>query len=340
MEEILFLSVLISFLLAFFTLPKWILKCKQTELLWEDMNKSKHPKNVAASGGIVVVLAFVIGVLSYVAIRTFILNDSDGITLNILALVSVVLILAIIGLTDDLLGWKHGGLSWKFRIVLAFIASIPLVVINAGNSMVNLPFIGLTNLGLFYPLILIPLGIAGATTTYNFLAGFNGLEAGQGIIILSFLSFIAYITGTPWLALVGLIMVASLIVFFYYNKYPAKVFPGDILTWSVGALIAGMAIIGSFEKIAVFVFIPYILETILKAGRGRLKKQSFGIPNKDNSLEMPYEGKIYGLTHLSIWIIKKFKSKVYEKDVVYLIFSFQIIICLLALLIFRNTLFV
>lgn len=340
MEEILFFSVLISFLLTFFIMPKWILKCRQTELLWEDMNKFKHPKNVAASGGIVVVMAFVIGVLSYVAIRTFILNDADGITQNILALVSVVLILAIVGLTDDLLGWKHGGLSWKFRIILAFIASIPLVVINAGDSAVSLPIIGMINLGLVYPLVLIPLGIAGATTTYNFLAGFNGLEAGQGVIILSFLSFTAYITGSSWLALIGLIMVASLLAFFIYNKCPAKVFPGDILTWSVGALIAAMAILGNFEQIAAFVFIPYILETILKAGRGRLKKHSFGIPNRDNSLQMPYDGKIYGLTHLSIWIIKKFKTKVYEKDVVYLIFSFQIIICLLALLIFRNTLFI
>jgi UDP-N-acetylglucosamine--dolichyl-phosphate N-acetylglucosaminephosphotransferase len=132
--------------------------------------------------------------------------------------------------------------------------------------------------------------------------------------------------------------VASLIVFYYYNKFPAKVFPGDILTWSIGALIACMAILGNFEKIALFIFIPYILETILKV-RGKLKKQSFGIPNKDGSLEMPYD-KIYGLTHLSIFILKKFKSKVYERDVVYFIFAVQIIICLAALVIFKSSLFI
>ena len=44
--------------------------------------------------------------------------------------------------------------------------------------------------------LMIPIGIAGATYTYNFLAGVNGLEAGQGMIILSFLSLIAYITGS------------------------------------------------------------------------------------------------------------------------------------------------
>ncbi|MBS3124565.1 glycosyl transferase family 4 [Candidatus Woesearchaeota archaeon] len=256
--------------------------------------------------------------------------------LDIFALLSVILILAIVGLTDDLLGWKHGGLSARFRVFLAVFASIPLIVINAGTHSVNFPFFGPIDLGLFYTLFLIPLGIAGATTTYNFLAGFNGLEAGQGIIILSFLSFIAYVNNSPWLTLVGLCMVASLLVFYFYNKYPAKVFPGDILTYSIGALIAGMAILGNFERIAVFVFTPYILETILKI-RGKLKKQSFGVPQKDGSLEMPYN-KIYSLTHLSLFILKKFKKKVHEKDVVYLIFAFQIIICLLALIIFKEML--
>ncbi len=338
MEEILFLTVFVSFVLTLLVLPYWIKKCRNMGLLWEDMNKYSHPLNVAASGGIVVIMAFVISVLSYIAIRTFFLLDSDGVIIKILSLLGVILILAVVGLTDDMLGWKHGGLSKRFRIFLAFAASIPLVVINAGYHLMDIPFFGVVNLGIFYPLIAIPIGIAGATITFNFLAGMNGLEAGQGIIILSFCSFISYITGSSWLALIGLCMVASLLVFYFYNKFPARVFPGDILTYSVGALIACMAILGNFEKIALFIFIPYILETLLKL-RGGLAKQSFGKPNKDGSLEMPYD-KIYGLTHLSIFLLKKLKNKVYEKDVVYLIFAVQIVLCLLALLIFKKSLFI
>ena len=338
MQEILILTVLVSFVLTLIFLPKWIKKCRQTGLLWEDMNKFKHPKNVAASGGVVIVMAFSISILTYIAIRTFVIHDSDGITKNILGLLGMILILSVVGLTDDMLGWKHGGLSIKMRIFLAFMASIPLMVLNAGFHEINLPFLGNVDLGLLYPLILIPLGIAGAATTYSFLAGFNGLEAGQGIIILSFLSYVSYLTGNSWLAIVGLCLVASLIVFYFYNKFPAKVFPGDILTWTIGSVIAGMAVLGNFEKIALFIFIPYILETLLKL-RGKLKNQSFGIPNKDNSLEMPFD-RVYGLTHLSLYVLKKFKTKVYERDVVYLIFVVQIILCLAALIIFKNSLFV
>jgi UDP-N-acetylglucosamine--dolichyl-phosphate N-acetylglucosaminephosphotransferase len=333
-EVLILLSLIISFLLTFFALPLWIRKAKKAGLIWEDMNKPGNPKNVAGSGGIIVVIAFVIGVLYYIAVRTFIMKDGNGISIEIFALLSVILILTIVGIIDDLLGWKNNGLSRRTRVFLAFVASIPLVVINAGSSAINLPFFGLVNFGILYPLVLIPIGIAGATTTYNFLAGFNGLEAGQGILILGFLSYVAYATGSPWISLVGLIMVAALIGFLYYNKYPAKVFPGDSLTWSIGALIATMAILGDFEKIAIFVFIPYILETILKI-RGRLVKQSFAKPNKDKSLEMPFQ-KIYGLEHLAVYVLKRIKpsKKVYEKDVVYLIHGFQIFIIILAFFIF------
>lgn len=329
---LLILSFVLSFILTYITMPFWIAKAKRAGLVWRDMNKYKHPKNVAGSGGVVVVMSFIIGVLYYIAIRTFVIKDVNSITIEIFALLTVILILSFIGIIDDFLGWQNKGLSRRTRILLAFIASIPLVVINAGNSSMSIPFLGAVNLGILYPLLLIPIGIAGATTTYNFLAGFNGLEAGQGIIILSFLSFVAYKTGSPWLSLVGLIMVAALIGFWLYNKYPAKVFPGDSITWAIGALIAGMAILGNFEKIAVFIFIPYIIETGLKL-RGGFEKHSFGKPNKDGSLERPYK-KIYGLEHLSIYLLKKIKpsKKVYEKDVVYSIHAFQIFIILLAFL--------
>ena len=335
MKSVLIVSILLSFILTLYALPKWIKKCREVGFLWEDMNKLDREKNIAASGGIIIVISFIVGVLSYIAIRTFIIG-SDGEITKIFALLSVILILALIGFVDDVLGWTFRGLSIRFRLFLAFMASIPLLVINAGSKIVEIPFLGEINLGFYYPFILIPIGIAGATTTYNFLAGFNGLESGQGIIILSFLSFIAYITGSSWLTIVGLCMVSSLIVFYFYNRFPAKVFPGDVMTYSIGALIACIAILGNFEKIAVFVFLPYIIETFLKL-RGNLTKQSFAKVNEDESLEMPY-GKIYGMTHLSLKILKKFKNKVYEKDVVYFIFCFQIIVCVIAFFIFRNSL--
>lgn len=338
MEPLLLIPVILSFFITLIALPSWIKKAKQTGLIWEDMNKYKNPKNVAGSGGLVVIMAFILGVLSYVAIKTFILKTNLT-SIEIFVTLTIVLIAAFVALTDDILGWQHGGLSAKVRIFLIFTAAIPLMVINAGQSQIGIPFFGIVNLGLLYPLIIIPLGVIGASTTFNLLAGYNGLEAGQGILIIGALSLVAFFTSNPWLSLIGLCMIASLAAFLVFNKFPAKVFPGDVMTYPVGALIACMAILGNFERIAIFFFIPYILETCLKI-RGKLKKQSFGLPQADGSLEMPYS-KIYGLEHVAIWLLKRFKKnkKAYEKEVVYLIHGFQVIIILLGFIIFRQHIF-
>ncbi len=333
MEWILVLPVLASFLITLFGIPRWIQKAKSIGLIWEDMNKYDTPKNVAGSGGIIVSISFVLGVLIYIAIITFYFNSVDNIT-KILALLCTVFFALIIGFIDDILGWAKGGLSKRFRLLLLIFASIPLVVINAGESTI----LGV-EVGLLFPLFLIPLAIVGTTSTFNFLAGFNGLEASQGMIFLGGLSLVCFFTGSSWLSLILLIMIASLGGFYIFNQNPAKVFPGDVMTYPLGALIGTIAILGNMEKIAVFFFIPYIIEVILKS-RGKLKKQSFGKPNEDNSLDLRYK-KIYGLTHLSIFLLKNFKKnkKVYEEEVVWLINGFQILVILLGLFLFRSSIF-
>ncbi len=335
-SNILLIPVLASFFVTLFLVPFWIRKARQIGLVWDDMNKIFAEK-VAGSGGIMAVLGFIIGILLYIAYIIFILKSRNSHLIEILAMLSVILLLAGVSFIDDLLGWRHGGLSRRSRIILAAFAAIPLMAINAGKSVISIPFLGKIDLGIFYPLIIIPIGIIGATTTFNFLAGFNGLEAGQGIILLSAIALVAFFTGNPWLSIIALCMIASLVAFLFYNFYPARVFPGNSLTYAVGGLIAMMAILGNFEKIAVFFFIPYIIETILKL-RGKLKKQSFGKPLEDGSLDLRYN-KIYGLEHFAVYLMKKFDVKPTEKRVVYSIWIFQIIIILIGLFIFREGIF-
>ena len=329
MEPLLLLTVFASFFCTFLIMPFWIRKAKQIGLVWEDMNKYKNKKNVAGSGGVVVVLGAMIGIFLYIALQIFFFKSTDGVLIGIFAILSSMFLITGVGLIDDLFGWKKGGLSKRSKIILILFSAVPLMVINAGeSSMMGIEF------GLLYPLVIIPIGILCATISFNTLAGFNGLEAGQGILILGALSFVTYLTGNAWLSVIGGCMIAALFAFYIFNFNPAKVFPGDVMTLSVGALAACIAILGNIEKIAVFFFIPYILETMLKL-RGGLKIQSFGKPNKDGSLEMPHK-RVYGLEHLSIKILKKIKpsKKVYENDVVWLIHLFQLGIIVLGFVLF------
>ncbi len=300
------------------------------------MNKFED-RTVAGSGGIVTVLGFVAAVFLFIAYRTFYLQTTLHL-IEILSIVAVVFFLTGIGLVDDLLGWQRGGLSRRSRIIMVLLAAIPLIVINAGKHVIELPFLGVVNLGLTYPLVIIPLGIVGAATTFNFLAGFNGLEGGQGVLLLSALGIVAYFTGNPWLTVIAFCMVSALLGFLVFNFNPATVFPGDSLTYAVGGLIAAIPILGNFEKIAVFFYIPYIIEVILKS-RGKLVKQSFGKPNKEGLLDLPYP-KIYSLNHIAIWLLKKANIRSTEQNAVILLWIFQIVVILLGFAIFRQGIFI
>ena len=132
-------------------------------------------------------------------------------------------------------------------------------------------------------------------------------------------------------------MCAALFAFLIFNFYPAKVFPGDSVTYAVGGLIATIAILGNFEKIAIFFFIPYILETILKS-RGGLVKHSFGVPEEDGTLNLKYD-KIYSLNHLVIYLMKRGGIKPTEKRAVFSIWAFQIFVILLGFLIYGKGIF-
>lgn len=329
MEPLILLAIFVSFFATFLILPSWIKRARTEKMVGKDMHKLDK-REVAEGGGVCVLLGVAMGILLYIAIQTFYFGDGLQ-RLPIFAMLCVVLIASIVGIIDDLLEWKKG-LSKKIRILVVFFAAIPLMVIHVGVSSMNIPFLGTINFGIWFPLIIIPLGVIGATTTFNFLAGYNGLEASQGIIILSALAYVTYITGNAWLSVIALCMVAALFAFYIFNKYPAKIFPGDALTYSVGALIASIAIVGNIEKIAIIFFIPYILEVLLKL-RGRLNKESFAKINPDGSLSLMYD-KIYGLEHLAIVLLSKIKKKVYEKDVVYAINLFQIIVIGLGILLF------
>lgn len=95
---------------------------------------------------------------------------------------------------DDLLGWKKGLKQWQSRYYIICRPSNDGCR-NAGQSTMNLPIVGTVDWGILYPLLIVPIGIVGASNVYNMVAGYNGLEAGMGVVMLSALAYIAFITG-------------------------------------------------------------------------------------------------------------------------------------------------
>jgi len=184
---------------------------------------------------------------------------------------------------------------------------------------------------MLYPLLVVPLGVIGATNGFNLLAGYNGLEASMGLIIFATFGFTGLFVGRLWIALIAFIVYACLLAFLSFNWYPAKVFPGNSFSYSIGALVATLAILGDMERIALWLFIPYFLEILLYFRARVIDKmgdvQAFAKPNEDGSLELPYKH-VYDTTHLAIWFLKRVKGKVYERDVVLFLIAVQALIAI------------
>ncbi len=330
-DVLIFICVLASFSVTLLLVPKWIKKAENMGLLGRDMNKPGKPQ-VPEAGGVSIIAGVVLGLLLYIFLYTFYFKSDFGL-IEIFAVLVTLLMAGFVGFIDDILGWKIG-MRQRTKIISTLPIAIPLAVVNAGHSTMVLPLLGTADLGFLFPLLVVPLGIVGAINGYNMLAGYNGLETGMGIIILSTLGFIAWQSGAGWIAMLSLIMVSSLLAFLFFNRVPSRVFPGDSLTYSVGAMIACIAIIGNMEKFVLLLFIPYFFDALMfirfrfidKAG----KIEAFARVNRDGSLELPYK-KVYDFTHLMLLVVKSIKKKCYEKDLVASVLIFELAISLAVL---------
>lgn len=327
-KTVLIIPLLVSFFVTLFVIPLWMRKVTFGKIVGRDVHKAKYVE-VPEMGGITIMAGFLVGILLFVGLNTYLFKTYLA-SLQVLAMLVSVLIAVVIGLVDDSLGWKIGLQNYQ-KPILTIAAATPIVVLNLGHSSMNLPLLGTVEFGLFYPFVIVPIAIVGASNGFNMIAGYNGLEAGMGSIMLLTLGLIAYKAGDIWTFFIAMAMLFSLLAFLTYNYYPAKIFPGDTMTYPVGALIAIIAIMGNLEKAGVILFIPYFLELILKA-RGRFKKESFARVMNDGSLCLRYE-KIYGLEHLAIKIISPFR-KVKETTVVWSLWGLEIILGSIAYLVY------
>jgi len=324
------LILLFSFGLTLFLTKKWIRSAKAAKLVGKDMNKPDYP-SIPRSGGLIVAIVICFSLLIYIFLKTFsLLGTPSTHIVEVFAISATVLLAGFIGFIDDVLGWKEG-LTQLQKVLLTVPIALPLTVINAGQSIIQLPILGNVDLGMLYPLLVVPLGVIGATNGFNLLAGYNGLEASMGLVIFAVFGFTGLYVGKLWIAFIAFIVYACLLAFLAFNWYPAKVFPGNSFTYAIGALIATLAILGDMERIALWLFMPYFLEILLYFRARVIDKmgdvQAFAKPNKDGSLEMPYK-KVYDTTHFAIWFLKRVKGKVYERDVVLFLIAVQALIAI------------
>lgn len=315
-----FLIFVVSFAVSFAGFPIVIPRLKKAGIVGKNMNSEKQ-EEIAEMGGLVIAAGFGVGIVFAIFLRTFFDLFLSVNLISILAALSTVLIVVIIGVFDDLISIRQ----W-IKAIMPVFAALPLMALKEGYSMMRIPFIGLLEFDIFYPLVLVPLGITGATNTVNMLAGFNGLEVGMGVVAIGSLSIIAYLIGETTSLIILMATLGALVAALRYNWYPAKILVGDVGTLSIGAVIACAVIVGNYETAGVIIIIPYVVDFLIKA-KNRFP-YSFG-EYKDGKLYCP-EGGPVGLCQL----IMKVCGGISERNLVLVLMGIEAIFGLLAILIY------
>jgi UDP-N-acetylglucosamine--dolichyl-phosphate N-acetylglucosaminephosphotransferase len=280
----------------------------------EDHNKAK-PVLLPSSGGLAVVFGIIVGALTYAFGGSFKLFVPVLSISNLLAVSLSIVLIAMIGFLDDInvkaqrvrqtggyLDRKQGLKKWQ-KPLLTLVGALPLLAINAGVSTVNVPFIGPVALGLIYPLLILPLAVVFVSNAFNLLGGFDGLQPGMALIAsMGFMAYFFFFGSSVGAAaytgaLLSVVLFAALLAFLPFNKFPAKIIPGDSFTYAIGAILVAIMAMGNAESFGVIIFIPWIVEFFLHLRR-RFDVRDLGIRQKDGTLKAPYGKKIYSLAHV------------------------------------------
>ncbi len=309
----------VSFLTTAFLTYLLIPKLKGAGIVGVDENKVDRPK-IPEMGGLAIIGGFSLALLLALFLNTF--NSFQLNAVYILASLSSILIIAAIGVIDDLISIPQ----WVKALTPAC-AAIPLMAVKAaGSTAMSLPFIGYVDFGIFYILLLIPLGVTVASNLTNMLAGFNGLDSGLGFIMFITLSIIALFHSNVELGVISLSMAGALGGFLLFNFFPARVFPGDVGSLSIGAALANAVIIGNLESAGAMLVTLHVIDFFIKALNG--------FPHTYQEIKggklYPKEGKIKGLIHLAILGGRS------EREAVALLLVAQSLIALLVLFLFLS----
>ena len=324
-----------SFTLTYLSTPRFMRFLRDAGIVGRDVMKPGKPP-VPEMGGPPVLIGFLFGLFLFTGLNLFVLGTLKALT-DLLASISTVLIISFFGVFDTLTclipvregvsgfeRYKRRGLSIWMHFLLPLPAAIPLMAVKAGTTTMDIPFVGVVDLGCLYPLLVVPVALLLVSNATNMLAGLNGLEAGMGFVMLTTVGVFALVRGRVEAAALSLTFAASLLAFLRYNWYPAKIFPGD-LNYVIGAVMVCTSVVGNMEKISVLCFAPWAVEAFLKLS-SKFRAESFGILQQDGTLKPP-PGGVHSLTHL-VMRMGRFR----EWQVTAILMAVEACVCVLAFL--------
>jgi UDP-N-acetylglucosamine--dolichyl-phosphate N-acetylglucosaminephosphotransferase len=313
-----------SFIFTLVLMPVVIRRLRAAGMLVPDYYKPDR-RMVPTGGGILILLSLVIFyglniALALMGIRLYDLNKIEWHS------ALVVIYFGLFGLIDDF--WDVGRPA---KIFAPFFFSLPLSLILPYSG-VNLPFFGYIEMGEFFLLFIAPLYVMVVSNLVNMHSGFNGMASGLSAMLMLTLAFKSFMLGRGAIFMLSCALGATL-GFLWYNRYPSRVFDGNVGALSMGAAIGVGIIAGGFLVSGFIMLIPHTINFLmylywrvmhrLRPNDERWRIVKFGGVRDDGTLEVP--------NNLTLKWVLPYYHRVTEKQAILAMYALTAIFCLLSL---------
>jgi UDP-N-acetylmuramyl pentapeptide phosphotransferase/UDP-N-acetylglucosamine-1-phosphate transferase len=231
-------------------------------LLDHPNERSLHATPVPRTGGLAILASLGTGLLLELS-RTFISGARAGAAFHFGQsgwILLMLLLVVVVSLWDD---WSE--LPPGLRFVVHAIAAAG-IVLGAGLTIdvVNIPRLSILALGWLAAPVTV-LCLMWMTNLYNFMDGMDGFAGGMTVMGFGFLSYLAWIGGDTFVAVLSLLTVGASGGFLIYNKPPARIFMGDAGSTLLGFLAGTLSVLeihrGLFDFwVPVLIFSPFIVD--------------------------------------------------------------------------------
>ncbi|CUE64812.1 UDP-N-acetylglucosamine-dolichyl-phosphate N-acetylglucosaminephosphotransferase, putative [Bodo saltans] len=189
--------------------------------------------------------------------------------------VTTIAVMLLLGFVDDVLDVR-----WRYKLILSVFGAMPLIMGYEGALSVAVPiplrdYIGSAFLyiGPLYLVYLVAVCVF-CTNSINILAGVNGVEVGQSLVIgiaslvynLVQLRHVDDQTTTEQHRVAIVLLLPFIGVSFAlwkFNRYPSRVFVGDSYTYFAGTVLAVAGITAVYSKTLLLLFIPQIINFVI-----------------------------------------------------------------------------
>jgi len=306
----------ISYLIAWFILPPLMRKMREGKMVGRDVNKRTRP-TVPELGGIAALFAFAISLSLVLGLKKLFEPPPGPDEVPFLAAIAVFFIAAMIGLIDDISNLKQ-----RVKALAVLFAALPLLLVHfrdghylTGDVYVRyLPFdvppLDLRSVALLFWILLVPAAVTGVANAMNMSAGYNGLESGQiAVVSLAMIGVTALaptnVAGASVAGPVFSAIAGAALGLYTYNRYPARVFVGDIGTLGLGAALAAGIVMGGIEIYGVIAIAPAFYEagatfyyTFVRPAPDRRRACRNPVIRADGRLSPPRGAERYTLAYL------------------------------------------